>query len=228
MDPLFGNIPDNRATTSGKTDQREKYPAKKEFRGSSFATNISAENKRLQETNVKTENSIKTVSAFEKPCLYCQQPHTLASCGKIKNQPHKERVDFLKSKGLCFGCLVYGHLSKFCKRRMECKECSLKHPDILHMGKKESSVETERKDVTDGTTRSHSQLVKRVTHGQAPSAALMDAQGTPLASGIDVKGPPIEEIAAEVPVVDGGSLTGAWKTPESTLAGIRWICSVYR
>lgn len=29
----------------------------------------------------------------------------------------------------------------------------------------------------------------------------MDAQGTPLASGIDVKGPPIEEIAAEVPVV---------------------------
>ncbi|XP_076738929.1 uncharacterized protein LOC106675650 [Maylandia zebra] len=55
----------------------------------------------------------------------------------------------------------------------------------------------------------------------------MDAQGTPLASGIDVKGPPIEEIAAEVPVVDGGSLTGAWKTPESTLAGIRWICSVY-
>ncbi|KAL3975057.1 hypothetical protein ACER0C_023683 [Sarotherodon galilaeus] len=149
MDPLFGNIPDNRAVTSGKTDQKERYPAKKEFRGSSFATNISAENKR-QETNVKTENSIKTVSAFEKPCLYCQQPHTLASWGKIKNQPHKERVDFLKSKGLCFGCLVYGHLSKFCKRRMECKECSLKHPDILHSQKKESSVETERKDVTDG------------------------------------------------------------------------------
>ncbi|XP_076747769.1 uncharacterized protein LOC143421789 isoform X2 [Maylandia zebra] len=60
-------------------------------------------------------------------------------------------------------------------------------------------------------TRSHSQLVKRVTHGQAPSASLMDAQGTLLASGIDVKGPPIEEIAAEVPVVDGGSLTGAWE-----------------
>lgn len=128
MDPLFGNISDNRVMTSGKSDQRERYPAKR-VSGKQFCHQHSTENKRPQETNIKTENSIKTVSAFEKPCLYCQQPHTLVSCGKIKNQPHKEQVDFLKSKGLCFGCLVSGRLSKFCKRRMECKECSLKHPD---------------------------------------------------------------------------------------------------
>ena len=49
-DPIFGNIPDSRPTTSGKADQKEKYSARKEIPGSSFATNVSAENKRPQET----------------------------------------------------------------------------------------------------------------------------------------------------------------------------------
>ena len=71
-------------------------------------------------------NPGKTWIAFEKPCLYCQESHTLASCNKIKDQPHKGRVEFLKSNGLCFGCLTPGHLSKFCKRRIECKDCALK------------------------------------------------------------------------------------------------------
>ncbi|XP_039454146.1 uncharacterized protein LOC116325048 [Oreochromis aureus] len=44
----------------------------------------------------------------------------------------------------------------------------------------------------DEPTRSHSQLVKCVTHGQAPSASLINVQGTPVASRIDVQGPLIE------------------------------------
>ncbi|KAK0142970.1 hypothetical protein N1851_018927 [Merluccius polli] len=133
-DPLFGNIPDSRPTTTGKVDQKE-----------NFATNVSAENKSPQETYAKPATSNKAVSAFEKPCLYCQQSHTLASCSKIKAQPHKDRVDFLKSKGLCFGCLVPGHLSKFCKKRIECKECASKHPDILHI---EGSAKPEKMENT--------------------------------------------------------------------------------
>lgn len=146
MDPLFGNISDSRPIPSGKTDQKEKHYGRKEVSGSSFATNVSTESKEPQKTHVKPANASKTLSAFEKPCLYCQQSHTLASCSKIKCQPHKERVDFLKQKGLCFGCLVPGHLSKFCKRRIECKECALKHPDILHIIKEEGSVSPEKKD----------------------------------------------------------------------------------
>ena len=76
--------------------------------------------------------------------------HTLASCNKIKDQPHEERVDFLKSNGLCFGCLTPGHLCKlfckFCKRRIEFKECALRHPDILHIVKREGSVLPEKRD----------------------------------------------------------------------------------
>ncbi|XP_076839331.1 uncharacterized protein LOC143484479 [Brachyhypopomus gauderio] len=140
MDPLFGNISDSRTTAPGKMDQRENRPARKEVRGSSFATNVAAESKMSQKIHIKPANTSTTVNAFDKPCLYCQQSHTLASCSMIKGRPHKERLDFLKSKGLCFGCLVPGHLSTFCKRKLECKECALKHPDILHKVKDEGSV----------------------------------------------------------------------------------------
>lgn len=150
MDPLFGNIPDSRPTTMGKTEQKERHLLKREVRGSSFATNVSAENKRPQGTYVKPATSSKTGIAFEKPCLYCQQSHTLASCSKIKIQPHKERIEFLKLKGLCFGCLTPGHLSKFCKRKIECNECALRHPDILHIIRKEGSVSPEKNDGAHG------------------------------------------------------------------------------
>ncbi|KAL6466163.1 hypothetical protein MHYP_G00262960 [Metynnis hypsauchen] len=126
-------------------DQKEKQLARKEVHGSNFATNVAAESKAPQETHVKPTNTSKTMNAFDKPCLYCQQSHNLASCSKIKCQPHNEYVEFLKSKGLCFGCLVAGHLSKFCIRKLEYKECALKHPDILHKVKEEGSVSPEKK-----------------------------------------------------------------------------------
>ena len=51
----------------------------------------------------------------------------------MKAQPHESKVEFLRSKGLCFGCLMRGHLSKECKRRMTCQSCQRKHPTILHI-----------------------------------------------------------------------------------------------
>ncbi|KAL7848676.1 hypothetical protein SRHO_G00202990 [Serrasalmus rhombeus] len=42
MVPLFGNISDSCPTTIGKMDQKEKQLARKEVRGSSFATNVAA------------------------------------------------------------------------------------------------------------------------------------------------------------------------------------------
>ena len=154
IDPLFGDIPDVRPATAVKTNQNQKGKqfVKKEFRGSSFATNVVPEAKEPQERTVKFKpaSSGKAVNAFDKPCLYCQQSHALAACGKIKGQPHQDRVEFLKSKGLCFGCLIPGHLSKSCKRKLECKECGFKHPDILHKQKDDSSASSGRNDGATG------------------------------------------------------------------------------
>ena len=65
-DPLFDNIPDSRPTTSGKAEQKDKYSARKEIHGSSFAINVSAENKGPEEIYAKPATSSKAVSAYEK------------------------------------------------------------------------------------------------------------------------------------------------------------------
>lgn len=48
----------------------------------------------------------------------------------------QEKLDFIKSKGLSFGCLSQGHLSKSCPQKLTCQICSPKHPTILHIGNK--------------------------------------------------------------------------------------------
>ena len=66
-------------------------------------------------------------------CVFCAGEHFLVDCQQVKAQPHEAKVEFLRSKGLCFGCLMRGHLSKECKRRMTCQSCQRKHPTILHI-----------------------------------------------------------------------------------------------
>ena len=53
---------------------------------------------------------------------------------------------FLRSKGVCFGCLEKGHLSKSCGARLKCKKCAKLHPTSLHedpRNKKEPSKESD-------------------------------------------------------------------------------------
>lgn len=78
-----------------------------------------------------------TVSAFTKPCLFCHGEHSMVQCKKMKRSLHKEKLDFLRGKGLCFSCLKQGHLSKFCEEKLNCEVCSLKHPTVLHMKSKD-------------------------------------------------------------------------------------------
>ncbi|XP_028429893.1 olfactory receptor 1-like [Perca flavescens] len=61
--------------------------------------------------------------------------HHLKDCPKLKTQPQVATVEFLKTKGFCLGCLLRGHMSKNCKRRMTCEKCQGKHPTILHLDK---------------------------------------------------------------------------------------------
>lgn len=54
---------------------------------------------------------------------------------------HREKLDFLKEKGLCFDCLCTGHWSRNCDRRITCKNCNQTHPRILHVERKERSAQ---------------------------------------------------------------------------------------
>lgn len=129
-DPLFGDLQGKNPPPAGKSKESGKV-VKSGAKGTSFATNVTVENKSAAATP-KQASSPKTGTAFETPCIFCQGNLTLESCNKIKEKANQERLDFLKSKGLCFWCLRQGHISQNCKKKTVCKQCSRKHPDILH------------------------------------------------------------------------------------------------
>lgn len=126
-DPLFGNLQDKSMIPKGdklKDTTPTKY-MKSGVKGSSFATQITVErNQYVAPKPAPSEKPapVTAVNAFEPPCHYCQNNHALESCRKIQQLAHKDRTDFLRNKGLCFGCLTPGHMIKTCKN-----ECSVKH-----------------------------------------------------------------------------------------------------
>jgi hypothetical protein len=74
------------------------------------------------------------VNSFQKPCLYCEdKSHTLEGCQKFKSQLFNDRIEFLKSYGLCFGCLRLGHQRSTCRNKATCCLCNRRHPTILHI-----------------------------------------------------------------------------------------------
>ena len=64
-------------------------------------------------------------------------------CQKMKRRPNKEKVEFLKVRGLCFGCLTKGHMSNNCQKRMTCQACQQQHPSILHVEVEKKGSHTE-------------------------------------------------------------------------------------
>lgn len=125
LHPLFGDI------TDGIKSHVRAHKTEKSARTSdaqrSFTTAGTAV-KNPAETKLKPKG--ESLCAFSTPCLFCQgEQHTLEHCKRMKRSLHKEKIDFLKSKGLCFSCLKQGHMSKACDEKMACQVCLLTHPD---------------------------------------------------------------------------------------------------
>lgn len=164
-DPLFGDILDS--TSSDQTSSKKKPSIRKsESKRSSFAVNVSAtENNVSKSQPEKKPFAAKSASVFQSPCLYCQKNHALNACNKIREQPLKERIQFLKMNGLCFGCLTAGHMSKDCKKRASCPDCSFKHPAILHVVKEDaSSKNNSADDKLQSTSEVTSALARKGDH----------------------------------------------------------------
>lgn len=65
--------------------------------------------------------------------------HSLETCRKFIHAPRKEKVNLLKSKGLCFLCFGK-HLKTDCRANIKCNSCGDKHHTLLHFEKKNESV----------------------------------------------------------------------------------------
>ena len=93
-------------------------------------------------TKVNEEDASKGKTE-EVQCAMCGKAHELESCNNYMDMEVKARKEFAKTKGLCFGCLGRGHLSRDCKRRKKCDSCKRAHPTSLHGDLKGESKETE-------------------------------------------------------------------------------------
>ncbi|KAK0142765.1 hypothetical protein N1851_019297 [Merluccius polli] len=133
LDPMFGeiNMPLSVKNRVSKVPQS---------RGSSFATTVTPVFENAK-NRMEVEHKQITRNAIKRPCLFCSKDHSMETCMLFKGKPNKEKVEFMRANGLCFGCLEKGHMSKYCKNRMTCKACHKTHPTILHIETKDSQRE---------------------------------------------------------------------------------------
>lgn len=98
----------------------------------------------MQTRSVQTQTQSTALITSNIFCLFCTQRHTLDQCSQLKRKSYPEKLDFLKEKGVCFGCLHTGHMRKDCGKRISCKVCYQKHPTVLLEERKEDDGSKEK------------------------------------------------------------------------------------
>ncbi|XP_041455129.1 uncharacterized protein LOC121407938 [Lytechinus variegatus] len=126
-DPVYGRLTDLKP---GSKDQSKSYPKK-------------TWDKKVSKTQGRSSYSTSSspVPVNVKPCLICQEKHTLFGCDRFKKMPPEKRLQFAKEKRLCFNCLRPGHMLSACNLNRTCsvEGCGRKHTKFLHQTKKAPS-----------------------------------------------------------------------------------------
>ena len=141
--PVYGDV------VSPRDNVHKKHVNKGSKESSTGRRNRSLATKVVSPSHDKNKSQHKAQDNKERSCAYCDgKNHDLAACWKLQEKENKYKIEFLKSKGFCFGCLKKGsHISKNCTKRLTCKKCNLNHPTILHRdqnpGGKKSTEDTE-------------------------------------------------------------------------------------
>lgn len=112
----------NRTISERNKDKKPRFPRRPRD-ANAFTTSSN------EEKNGPAEN--KPPLAV-KSCFYCKKSHDLDACPEFVKRTISERKEFASAKGLCFGCLQHGHLSKDCKERKKCSVCKRQHPTPFH------------------------------------------------------------------------------------------------
>ena len=116
-------------------------------------------------TDNETDKGIKRPDGLAKPCLHClESSHSLNECDRLFKLPFRERIDNLRGKGLCYGCLKPGHQNADCKHRAVCQHCQRRHPTVLHYGNISPNQDSVNiTDKLDGSIHTDSANVSSVT-----------------------------------------------------------------
>ncbi|XP_025763461.1 uncharacterized protein LOC112847046 isoform X2 [Oreochromis niloticus] len=140
LHPLFGDIKDSTLKVQVRGQVDERLQRRSGIRkGLTTAATITT----TQDVPSKERNKVSGNQgcAFSKPCLFCRgEEHTMEQCKRMRKSLHKEKIDFMRTKGLCFSCLKQGHMSSSCKEKASCQVCAQLHPTVLHMKTKPNAT----------------------------------------------------------------------------------------
>ena len=89
-------------------------------------------------------------------CVFCRRNgHIINECRTFGDKPYQVKQEFVREKGLCFGCLQRGHFTKNCTSRSKCKKCDKCHPTCLHTDKTTMEYRTNSRDLPTNVEDTH-------------------------------------------------------------------------
>ena len=109
-------------------------------------------------------------------CVICAAPHATEKCPVLLRMQPDERVENLKKRGLCFGCLEGRHLLSECPNgRAKCQLCKKGHNTLLH-GRTPMNVHAQT--FTPGGTNSSLPETASTTSSEALIQPIFPATGS--------------------------------------------------
>ncbi|XP_076035359.1 uncharacterized protein LOC143021637 [Oratosquilla oratoria] len=113
----------------------------------------------VERKKVSSTSALQTL-AEEGPqqCVFCQKRHKSEKCNQILRLDILRREEKVKSLGLCFKCLVKGHMSKDCRGKVKCAQCTGYH-NILFCRTSKKIYATNNSPSRQGVAHTHSEQV---------------------------------------------------------------------
>ena len=98
-----------------------------------IACNMFGRNIGVSKPNDKPKARSNYMASKSLKCFACDGEHRLFDCEIFKNMSYAERLNVVKTKRLCFRCLLPGHAIHNCRRDISCLSCqSNKHHTFIH------------------------------------------------------------------------------------------------
>ena len=119
------------------------HPKKKTFQRKTAFKPTDDSQKTTGQASAETAGEPEKPNAKDKKCLACQtECHDLGECREFLKKSDKDRRAFVISNGLCFRCLIYGHISATCVSDIKCGECGdTNHNSVFHYDEKDENAE---------------------------------------------------------------------------------------
>ena len=124
--PVFGQITESSKILEARCSRGAVQKLLPKSRELSLAAQVNTDHGLDTEVNrsiisIYTSQYAPSIAPVSNSCCFCNLNHALEDCRSLRSRPYQERIQFIASKSLCFGCLSDKHIVKDCPQRKSCK-----------------------------------------------------------------------------------------------------------